>query len=84
MTLHDIFKAKPYLIWYVKNTDNLSEDSMLEHILNYGDWDDYQQAEQILGLAKTHALFKKLTQRKRVNLRPEIVNYFTRYLQKYA
>jgi len=82
--LQDILKAKPYLSWYIKNKDELSDESALEHILGYGDWDDVQKAENILGINKMRLLFKKMTQKKRVNLKPKTVDYFTRYFEKYA
>lgn len=52
MSVNDIIKNKPYLVWYVKNPDKLSESSVLEHILNYGNWDDVQQFIKIKGFKK--------------------------------
>lgn len=57
MKVNDIIKAKPYLAWYVKAPENLSEQSVLEHILNYGDWNDVQQFIKIKGLKETAKLF---------------------------
>jgi len=83
-TLTELFKQKPYLVWYVENRENLSEKSMLEHILNYGTWEDYRVAESALGLKKIKALFNELVSGKRVNLKPQTKNYFTNYLRQYA
>ncbi len=47
-----IFAQKPYLAWYVKDAQKLSQESMVEHILNYGDWDDYLGMEKALGIKK--------------------------------
>ena len=55
-----VFYDKPYLSWYLKEKESLSEKSLLEHILNYGNWDDYLLAEQILGIQKTKSLFTAL------------------------
>lgn len=82
--LRELFKKKPYLAWYVAHPENLSEKSMLEHILNYGDWDEYLLAEKSLGISKVNKLFRMMTSQRRVNLRPETINYFTNYLAKYA
>lgn len=82
--LQKLFKNKPYLAWYVAETRNLSERSMLEHILNYGNWEDYLEAEKALGIGKINILFKEMTSSRRVNLRPQTINYFTSYLDKYA
>ncbi|MGA2910828.1 MAG: hypothetical protein ABSE04_03475 [Candidatus Microgenomates bacterium] len=83
-TLTDLFKQKPYLAWYVGDKTKLSEKSMLEHVLNYGTWEDYEVAESVLGLQKIKLLFSELIRSKRVNLRSQTENYFTNYLKKYA
>jgi hypothetical protein len=82
--LAQLFKEKPYLAWYIKDTKDMSEQSMLEHILNYGDWDDYLTAEKVFGLNKTKSLYQELKNKKRVNLRNKTVNYFDLYFEKYA
>lgn len=79
-----IFSSKPYLAWYIKNKNDLSEESAVEHILNYGDWDDYKNAEEALGLYEINNIFKKLKNKKRVNLRPQTINYFNNYFEKHA
>lgn len=79
-----LFEEKPYLAWYVRDKKSLSEESMLEHILNNGDWDDYLTTEGMLGVSKTKAIYQKLKTKKRVNLRPQTQNYFDLYFQKYV
>ncbi len=80
----ELLKNKPYLTWYIKDKSNLSPESALEHILNYGNWEDYLVVEKNLGIRKVNALFQKLKNRKRANLRPQTINYFSHYLTKYA
>ena len=43
MSVNDIIKAKPYLAWDVMDLEKLSEESVLEHVLNYGNWDDVRE-----------------------------------------
>lgn len=74
-----IIKNKPYLAWYVKDPEKLSEESVLEHVLNYGNWDDVQQFIKIKGKDKTTELFKKTLTNKRTNYSPAIQSYFSRY-----
>lgn len=83
-SLRRLFEEKPYLAWYVRDKSSLSEESMLEHILNYGNWDDYLAAESALGLKKIRSLYQNLKNKKRVNLRPQTINYFDLYFAKYA
>lgn len=79
MVVNSIIKDKPYLAWYVKNPDKLTEDSVLEHILNYGDWDDVQLFIKIKGMEGTAHLFNKSLKNKRDNYQPAIRSYFARY-----
>lgn len=84
MDIHEFIKKRPYLIWYVKDLNKLSEPAIVEAVLNYGDWKDVQKMIKILGMKKTAAIFKKFVKGKRCNYRPEIKNYFQLYFKKYA
>lgn len=84
MTINDFIKKRPYLIWYTKNYDNLSPDSIVEAVLNYGNWDDVQKMIKILGIKKTASIFKKRSRMKRSNYDPKVKNYFQLYFNKYA
>lgn len=84
MIVQDIVKNKPYLAWYVQNPAKLSERSILEHVLNYGNWSDVQAFIKIKGLKATKTLFEKGANMKRSNYLPEIKYYFTQYFAKHA
>lgn len=84
MTIYQFIKKRPYLVWYIKNTDKLSEESIVEHVLNYGNWDDVQKMIKILGIKRTAEIFRLKSKQKRCNYRPEIKNYFNFYFDKYA
>lgn len=82
--VREFIKNKPYLVWYTKNYDGLSEKSIVENVLNYGDWDDYTFIEKSLGIKQVSSLFDNLKTQKRTNLRPQTINYFSNYFNKYA
>ena len=84
MTIHQFIKKRPYLVWYVKDFDRLSEESIVEHVLNYGDWDDVQEMIKILGIKKIAKIFRIKSDQPRSNYRREIKNYFQLYFNKYA
>ena len=87
MTIHQFIKERPYLIWYVKDLDGLDEDSIVEHVLNYGDWDDVQKMIQILGMEKTAEIFRRKSipsKMGRQNYRPEIIRYFNMYFNRHV
>ncbi len=75
---------KPYLAWYVKDPTTVSVESIVEHIFNYGQWSDYLQAEQLLGMHRIKAVFESLKGKTRSNLHPKTINFFDRYFAKYA
>ena len=79
-----LFHGKPYLAWYVRDINKVSKKSLLEHILNYGDWEDYIEAEKSLGIKNAKEIFDKLKGGARTNLRKRTINYFDKYFQKYA
>ena len=83
MTVNNIIASKPYIAWYIKDPNSLSEESVLEHVLNYGNWDDVQQFIKIKGKVKTAELFNKTLAKKRTNYSPEIKSYFIRYFNNY-
>lgn len=79
MSVNAIIKNKPYLAWYIKDPEKLSEESVLEHVLNYGNWEDVQQFIKIKGKKNTAELFNKTMLHKRSNYSPAIKSYFYRY-----
>jgi hypothetical protein len=82
--LNNLIKNRPYLIWHTKNYDKLSQQAIIEAVLNYGSFDDFKKVVKILGIKKTATIFKKGASQKRCNYRPEIKNYFLLYFKKYA
>ncbi|KKQ37428.1 MAG: hypothetical protein US54_C0035G0010 [Candidatus Roizmanbacteria bacterium GW2011_GWA2_37_7] len=77
--VQDIIKEKPYLAWYVKNVENLSDESTLEHVLTYGNWEDVQTFIKIKGFNETRTLFNISMKQKRANYPKNIKHYFNLY-----
>lgn len=71
----EIIKNRPYLAWYVKDPERLSAESILEHILNYGDWGDVKKFIKIKGFEETAKLLHKTLKKKRSNYSP-VIRYF--------
>lgn len=82
--LKKFMKARKYLVWYVKNPEDLPLESIVEHTLNYGNWDDVQTLIKIAGIKKVAEIFRKQTVGPRLNYYPQIVNYFKLYFNEYA
>lgn len=84
MTINEFIKKRPYLVWSTKNYEHLSNEAIVEAVLNYGNWDDVIKMIAILGIKKTAEIFRKQIKRKRNNYRSEIKNYFYLYFKKHA
>jgi len=82
--IQELVKKKPYLIWHTKNYEHLSERSIVENVLNYGSWEDYLFLEKVLGVKQLRGFFEDIKNKKRTNLRPQTINYFSNYFGKYA
>ena len=77
--LKKCIQKNPSLIWYVSNSSNVSELSTLEHILNYGNWKEVQEAIKMLGIKDIVKLYKLLANKHRSNLKPRVKHYFDLY-----
>lgn len=85
MTREQFIKKRKYLFWYIKDPEkNVNDESLVEHVLNYGDWDDVQKLFKLLGIKKAARIFRKKAFVNRSNYRPEVKNYFKLYFAKYA
>jgi len=84
MTINTFIKQRPYLVWSTKNYNKLSENAMVEAVLNYADFDDIRELIKIQGIKKTAAIVNQGIKKQRHNYRPEIKNYFQLYFKRYA
>jgi len=84
MKLGDFVRKRKHLFWSTKNYDGLSNAVVVEAVLNYGDMNDVRELISLLGIREVAKVFRENTSRPRINYRPEIVNYFQLYFQKYA
>ena len=82
--LKKFMRSRKYLVWYVKNPEDLNLESIVEHTLNYGNWDDVQTLIKIAGIKKVAEIFRKQTVGPRLNYDEKIMHYFNLYFNKYA
>lgn len=84
MKASTIIKEKPYLMWSTTNYDALSDEAVVEAVLQYGDMDDVEKLVSILSLKTVAEIFGKQAARPRNNYSPAINNYFRLFFQKHA
>jgi len=84
MNTKEFIENRRDLVWYVKNPKELSDDAIVEAVLNYGEWEDVKKIIEILGEEKTAEIFKKNSSKKRSNYNKKTKHYFDLYFKKYA
>lgn len=62
----------------------MSDEVLVEFVLNYGDWQAFKDLIKTMGVEKTAAIFKQNSKKKRSNYHPEIVNYYQLFFKHYA
>ncbi len=62
----------------------MSDEVLVEFILNYGSWKAFCDLIKTLGLSKVAAIFKTQKSKKRTNLLPEIIYYFNLFFKKHV
>ncbi len=72
----ELVREKPYLFWYVKDKERLSDEAIVEAILNRGDFDDLLRLIDIMGMKKIADIFYRQTSLKRSNYSKKTENYF--------
>ena len=75
------------LFWSVSDDklSGISDELLVETILNYGTLDDVRELINLLGLKQVAAIFYKTTvNRTRHNYFPEVANFFNLYFKRHA
>jgi hypothetical protein len=85
--LIEFIKQHSPLWWWVPEEakENLSLNSVVEALLNYGSIEDIKELFGIVGIKKVAEIFYKATNnRQRTNYSPEIENFFKLYFKRHA
>jgi len=64
--------------------ENISDELLVETILNYADLNAIKELFNIMGLEKVKLIFQSFKGRRRNNLYPEIYNFFRIYFKQHA
>jgi len=80
-SLIDLIKEKPYLFWDVKDIENLSEESIVEAVLNRGDFSDFLKLMDLIGIKRMADIFYNQISRRRKNYNKKTENYFRLFFE---
>ena len=84
MTSQDFIQKRKHLVWGVKDPRKMSDESIVEACLNYGDFEDFKALLKILGTRKTASIFQSQIKGKRCNYSDKTKNYFKLYFARNA
>jgi hypothetical protein len=84
--LKDFIREHAALFWYSPEdkAETVSDELLVETILNYGDMDVVRKLFKVMGIQETSAIFRSMTERKQMNYFPEVWNFFNLYFNRYA
>ena len=84
--IKDFIRKHEALFWYSPEdkTETVSDELLVETIINYGTLDSIHQLFETFGLQNTASIFRNMTGRKALNIYPELRNFFDLYFDKYA
>ena len=79
-------KNNPSLFWYIPKDkrEEISNDLLLESVLNYGTLNDCLMILKLIGLKESYKILQEAKGRKKGNYYPEIYNFFNLFLSKNA
>lgn len=85
--LKQFIMERKYLVWWVKDPGKLGPESIVEAVLNYGNWEDVQELIRIMGIERVAEIFRensKPSAMGRQNYEEKTKHYFTLYFNKHA
>lgn len=74
------------LFWYIPEDkkEDISKQLLVETIFNYGSLSDALKLIEMMGKNNVYKILKNMKGRKKMNIYPEIFNFFILYLEKNA
>ena len=74
------------LFWYTPEDkkEEISEELLVETILNYGDLDTVLKLIELMEIKKVSEIFFNAEGRKKLNYYPEIYHFFSLFFTRYA
>ena len=79
-TTNKILSENKELFWDVSDFNTLSEESIEERFLQYGNWKNILDLIQIFGTSKFTKIYLDIRKKSRVNLSKKTINFFNLYL----
>lgn len=79
----ELLQEKPYLLWYVKDMEGVSDAVVVEAILNSGNFDDFLKLIDLMGIERVAETFYRQISLKRNNYSKKTENYFRLFFERH-
>lgn len=79
-------QANRRLFWYIpeEKKEDISEELLLETILNYGSLESVNKLFDLMGFEKAIRIFREQVKKRRSNYFPTVKNFFELYFERHA
>lgn len=83
--IKQFIRKNSHLFWYIPEhkKEDISQELLVETILNYGDMDAIRQLIRLMGIKNLSKLFAGIQGRKKLNYYPEIYHFLSLLIKKY-
>lgn len=83
--IKQFIRKNSHLFWYIPEDkkEDISQELLVETILNYGDMNAVKQLIRLLGFKNLSKLFSGIQGRKKLNYYPEIYHFLSLLIKKY-
>jgi len=85
--MKSFLEENKHLFWDIDKAgmNRLSDDSIVEHVLNYGDYKAVKTLLKLMGVNRTAEIFyRNAAPGRRINYFPEILHFFNLYFKRHA
>lgn len=82
--INEFIKENQQLFWYTpdKSKENISDELLLEMVINYSELDNILKLFKLMGLDKVKSILESFEGRKKNNIYPELFHFFKEYLKR--
>ena len=84
--LADFIEENSHIFWSIPTSQkkDISLESLVENILNYGDEDSVVKLFELIGIEKVANIFFHQINTNRSNYYPQVKNFFTLYFKRHV
>lgn len=86
MTRDELIQKNKHLFWYIKKESlyNISDDVLVEFIINYGEMEAVKELIQVLGMENLKKVYKNITGKRVGNYLPASLHFLKLIVERYV